>query len=250
MSLVLRGEKPFRGRQNEPLSPGNADICCVADRAAAWDEDYRRRGNLWGGAPAALPGIDAGAAVLELGCGNGKTLSALARRSSFTTAIDISPHAVALARRHSEMAGVCFVVADARHLPFRPESFDAVFLIHIVGHLPISGRKALAAEVCRVLTPGGRTFFRGFSVEDMRAGKGAETEQWTFRRDNGINTHYFTEDEVRDLFMPLAPARILTHRWSMRVRGRDLPRAEVEAVFEKTGTGTGADIPFLHFKTE
>ncbi len=207
----------------------------MTDRATAWDEDYQRRGNLWGGAPAALPDLPAGAAVLELGCGNGKTLSALVRRSSLTAAIDISPHAVALARRRPETAAACFAVADARRLPFRGETFDAVFLVHIAGHLPGPGRRAVAAEVRRVLVPGGAAFFRGFSVEDMRAGKGVETEHQTFQRGDGITTHYFTEDEVRDLFAPLAPALVRTHRWQMRVRGRDLPRAEVEAVFEKGG---------------
>ncbi len=248
MFLVLRGEKPFRGKENEPLSIDDTDLCCVTDHAAAWDDDYRRRGNLWGGAPVALPDIPAGAAVLELGCGNGKTLTALALDSTFVAAIDISPRAVALARRRPDMTGVCFAVADARALPFCPETFDAVFLVHVAGHLPGAGRRALAAEVCRVLVPGGRAFFRGFSVEDMRAGKGTETEQGTVRRNNGIITHYFTEGEVRDLFTPLVTIRVQTHRWHMRVRGRDLLRAEVEAVFEKAGAG--ADIPFLHFKTE
>lgn len=206
--------------------------------ASPWDEDYRRRGDLWGGAPAPLPDLPDGAAVLEVGCGNGKTLAALARRSPRVAAVDISPHAVALARRHPGTAAISLGVADARHLPFREGTFDAVFLVHIVGHLPEPGRKAAAAEVCRVLRPGGKVFFRGFSVEDMRAGKGAETERRTFRRGDGIITHYFTEDEARDLFAPLVPVSVRTHRWQMRVRGRDLPRAEVEAVFRNATAGT------------
>lgn len=201
---------------------------------SAWDDDYRRRGNLWGGAPAPLPDIPAHAAVLELGCGNGKTLAALVRRSAHVTAVDVSPHAVALARRHPGTAAACLTVADARCLPFRKASFDAVFLVHIIGHLPGPGRKAVASEVCRVLRPRGAAFFRGFSVEDMRAGKGAETERQTFQRGDGIITHYFTEDEAAELFAPLVPVSVRTCRWQMRVRGRDLPRAEIEAAFKKT----------------
>ncbi|MCK8517446.1 class I SAM-dependent methyltransferase [Methanoculleus sp. 7T] len=203
--------------------------------SAAWDEDYRRRGNLWGGAPAPLPDLPAGAAVLELGCGNGKTLAALTQRSWVVTAVDISPHAVGLARRHSGTAASGLAVADARCLPFRDGAFDAVFLVHVAGHLPEPGRRSTASEVCRVLRPGGAAFFRGFSVEDMRAGKGAETEPQTFRRGDGIITHYFTETEAAELFAPLVPVSVRTHRWRMRVRGRDLPRAEVEAVFRKRG---------------
>jgi len=204
----------------------------VTGDTSPWDEDYRRRGDLWGGAPAPLPDLPAGAAVLEVGCGNGKTLAALLRRSSRVAAVDISPHAVALARRHPDTAPASLGVADARHLPFCEGAFDAVVLVHIIGHLPEPGRRAAAAEVCRVLRTGGTAFFRGFSVEDMRAGKGAETEPQTFRRGEGIITHYFTEDEVRKLFAPLVPVFLRTHRWRMRVRGRDLPRAEIEAVFK------------------
>ncbi|KDE56181.1 class I SAM-dependent methyltransferase [Methanoculleus sp. MH98A] len=198
-----------------------------------WDEDYRRRGNLWGGAPAPLPDLPADAAVLEVGCGNGKTLAALARRSPRVTAVDISSEAVALARRRPGTAEIGLAVADARHLPFRPGAFDAVFLVHVAGHLPEQGRKALASEAVRVLGPGGTLFFRGFSVEDMRAGKGTETEPWTFRRGEGIITHYFTEAETAELFAPLAAVSVRTHRWPMRIRGQDLPRAEVEGVFRR-----------------
>jgi len=207
----------------------------VTAQPSPWDEDYRRRGNLWGGAPAPLPEIPDGAAVLEVGCGNGKTLEALARRSPRVTAVDISSEAVALARRRPGTAEADLAVADARHLPFRDEAFDAAFLVHVAGHLPLRGRRAVASEAVRMLRPGGTLFFRSFSVEDMRAGKGMETEPWTFRRGEGIITHYFTEAETAELFAPLVPVSVRTHRWRMRIRGEDLPRAEVEGVFRREG---------------
>jgi SAM-dependent methyltransferase len=207
----------------------------VNTHKSAWDEDYRRRGDLWGGAPPPLPDLPAGAAVLELGCGNGKTLAALIRQPWSVTAVDISPRAVSLARRRPGTAAANLVVADAACLPFRGEVFDAVFLVHVAGHLPETGRRNVASAVCRVLRPGGAAFFRAFSVEDMRAGKGVETEAQTFSRGNGIITHYFTETEVEELFAPLAPVSVRTRRWQMRIRGGDLPRAEIEAVFRKTG---------------
>jgi len=207
----------------------------VTDHVSAWDEDYRRRGNLWGGAPALLPELPSDATILEVGCGNGKTLSALVRQFRSVIAVDISPRAVALARRHPGLAAAALTVGDARFLPVSDGTFDAGFLIHIAGHLPEPGRRAVAAEACRGLRPGGFGFFRDFSVEDMRAGKGLETEDRTFRRGNGIITHYFTETETRELFRPLVPVEIRTHRCSKRVRGRDLPRAEIEAVLLKEG---------------
>ena len=43
----------------------------------AWDKDYASRGRLWGGAVMDLPHLPEGSAVLELGCGDGKTLSGM-----------------------------------------------------------------------------------------------------------------------------------------------------------------------------
>ena len=42
--------------------------------------------------------------------------------------------------------------------------------------------------------------FSGFLNRDFRYGQGNETEPGTFLRGNGIQTHYFTGQEVVDLF--------------------------------------------------
>jgi hypothetical protein len=67
----------------------------------------------------------------------------------------------------------------------------------------------------------------------MRAGQGEEAEPGTFRRGGGILTHYFTEGEVMGIFCELEPVSIGTQSWTMRIKGKDLLRAEVEAVFKK-----------------
>ena len=200
---------------HEPLSTGGTDLRSVNTHKSAWDEDYRRRGDLWGGAPPPLPDLPAGAAVLELGCGNGKTLAALTQQPWSVTAVDISPRAVSLARRRPGTAAANLVVADAACLPFRGEVFDAVFLVHVAGHLPETGRRNVASAVCRVLRPGGAAS----SVHSQlricvpeRGGDGAQT----FSRGNGIITHYFTETEVENS----------SHR-SPRL-GRDAPLADAD----------------------
>ena len=197
----------------------------------AWDKDYASRGRLWGGAVMHLPRLPDGASVLELGCGNGKTLSALPGGWKIV-ALDVSREALHLARR--VRADVELIQADASRLPLPGESFDAVFAFHVTGHLLACGRRALAREAARVLLPGGRLFFRDFAAEDMRAGQGEEVETGTFRRGSGILTHYFAEDEVKELFSDLQPVSIATHCWKMRVKGEDHLRAEVEAVFLKS----------------
>jgi SAM-dependent methyltransferase len=43
----------------------------------AWETGYRTRGRMWGGSPGFIPPLPAVGRVLELGCGDGKTLSFL-----------------------------------------------------------------------------------------------------------------------------------------------------------------------------
>ncbi|MDD2754690.1 MAG: class I SAM-dependent methyltransferase [Methanothrix sp.] len=197
----------------------------------AWDKDYTSRGRLWGGGVKDLPALPEGSFVLELGCGDGKTLSALPGGCR-VVGLDVSPQALLLASQVRADANL--ILADVGYLPLRKESFDAVFAFHVTGHLLIAGRCALAREAARVLVPGGRLFFRDFCDLDMRAGQGVEVEPGTFRRGSGVLTHYFTEDEVKVLFCSLWPASISTYCWKMRVKGEDHLRAEVQAVFLKS----------------
>jgi ubiquinone/menaquinone biosynthesis C-methylase UbiE len=169
--------------------------------------------------------------VLELGCGDGKTLAGMPGGWKIA-ALDISPQALQLTRR--VLPDARMILADARLLPIKGESFDAVFAFHVTGHLLLPEREALAREVARVLRAGGKLFFREFGTEDMRLGQGEEVEAVTFRRGEGIITHYFTEREVEELFCDLRAISVDTHRWTLRVKGKDLTRAEVEAVFIKS----------------
>lgn len=196
----------------------------------AWDLEYAARGRLWGGAVSHMPTLLAGSRVLELGCGDGKTLAGMAD-SWRIVSLDVSPQALRLSRTVRPEARL--LLADASRLPFRGGKLDAVFAFHVTGHLLAAGRSALAGEAARVLAPGGRLFFREFAGCDLRAGQGEEVESGTFLRKSGIVTHFFSEGEVRDLFDDLRPISVATRRWNMRIKGRDLLRCEVQAVFQK-----------------
>jgi SAM-dependent methyltransferase len=210
---------------------GRTDIP-VRENPGAWDAEYSRKGRLFGGSVFTLPGLLPCTDVLELGCGDGKTLSAMVQRGWKVTALDLSARAIVLAR---DAAGLPanLVIGDARAVPFRPETFDAVFAHHILGHMKEGDRDTISRGICRVIRPGGNLYFNDFSTRDFRFGKGSETEPGTFRRGNEICTHYFTPSEVADLFSRLAVVSVDYRDWTMRIRGRDLPRSEVTAVFRK-----------------
>lgn len=102
-------------------------------------------------------GLSAAPRVLEVGCGHGVALAALARlrEPRRLVGIDIDPLAVAAARRALDAdridAEVC--VADVRALPFADGSFDLAIDFGTLFHI---ARADLGiAEIARVLTLGG-----------------------------------------------------------------------------------------------
>ncbi|MFY9801410.1 MAG: class I SAM-dependent methyltransferase [Methanoregula sp.] len=200
----------------------------------AWEADYSKRGLLWGGITHDLPELPAGSSVLELGCGNGKTLSVMIQRGWDVTAVDFSPRAVSLSKKRFKTTSSCeFIVADVRHSLFKKNSFDGIFAIHIFGHLQKHDRKIIPSVLAHNLKPGGILFFSDFSTDDFRCGSGVETETTTFLRGSGIITHYFSREEVIDLFSGLTPLSVKIHQWPMRVRGKNLMHSEIKAIFAK-----------------
>lgn len=204
----------------------------MTDDRAVWNEAYKRRRNIYGGVAQGIPPLPPGARVLELGCGNGKNTGMLLRQGYEVVALDFSRAAIGAARAGLMESGTGHaMLADARTLPLRPQSCDAVTARHIIGHMTRAGRVAIAAEIFRVLRGGGTLYFTAFSREDFRYGEGRCTEEDTFLRGDGISTHYFSEDEVRGLFLPLTCQSQMTRTWDLRVRGKTYGRAEIHAVF-------------------
>jgi ubiquinone/menaquinone biosynthesis C-methylase UbiE len=82
----------------------------------------------------------AGSRVLEAGCGVGAQTITLARQSpeAHITAVDLSESSLAQARKKIEAAGcshVRFRQADIFDLPFKPESFDHIFVCFVLEHM-------------------------------------------------------------------------------------------------------------------
>lgn len=98
--------------------------------------------------------------ILDYGCGHGMASVVLARRGAEVVAFDLSGGYVAEAQRRAEANGVAshiaFVQAAAERLPFRDGSFEGVWGNAVLHHLEL---EPAAAELARVLKPGGRAVF-------------------------------------------------------------------------------------------
>lgn len=95
-----------------------------------------------------------GAAVLDLGCGPGRPVTAyLSARGCPVTGIDLSAAQVDLARK--AVPGAAFVVADVMERDFPAGSFAAATAFYMLFHLPGEEQPALLARVFHWLAPGG-----------------------------------------------------------------------------------------------
>ncbi len=107
--------------------------------------------------------LQPGTSVLDIACGTGQPALAAARRvlpHGRVVATDIAPEMLAVARRRAADAGVAnieFREADAEHLPFADDSFDAVTCAFAL--MFCLDLERAVAEVHRVVKPGGRVAF-------------------------------------------------------------------------------------------
>jgi SAM-dependent methyltransferase len=106
----------------------------------------------------ALCGIDSGQTVLDVGCGGGATPSYLAKTvGCAVVGADLMAGMVWHARERAEADRVTdrvvFAVADARHLPFKDDHFDAVIMESL--NIFFGEKQKAMREYIRVTKPGG-----------------------------------------------------------------------------------------------
>lgn len=105
--------------------------------------------------------IDATAtSLIDIGCNVGELLATCRRlRPSMRLAgVEVNAAAAEVARRNVPDAHIELVTGPA--LPFESRAFDYAACIEVLEHVPCQDRKALLAEIRRVLRPGGRLLLR------------------------------------------------------------------------------------------
>lgn len=187
--------------------------------------------------------------MLEVGCGVGNLVFPLiedGHRDYFIYACDLSPRAVELVRQHNlyderyMRAFPCDITTGEVFGTLAEGSLDIATLIFVLSAIHPEKFRAVAANIFRLMKPGGMVLFRDYGLYDMaqlRFKPGHKIGENFYMRQDGTRSYYFAEQEVGDLFRE-AGFEVVTnsyiHRRTINPKeGIDVPRIFVQAKFRK-----------------
>jgi SAM-dependent methyltransferase len=173
-----------------------------------------------------LPGRE----VVDVGCGDGSLVRALAARGASVVGVEVSEAAVARAQdgRHR------YVVGRADALPLEDASVDACVLMRSLHHVPAEAMPRAFEECARVLRPGGAMYVAEPLAEgayfELVARVDDEREVRALAQAAIAATTALRRERTVDYAVPLRPAGFDAFR--ERVIGADPTRADRFAALE------------------
>ena len=136
--------------------------------------------------------------LLEIGAGTGQDSVFFRDAGLDVTAVDLSPEMV----RKCQDKGLSAAVRDVQNLKFPDESFDAVYTLNCLLHVPNADLPEALSAIRAVLRPGGLIFvglWGGESAQGVLAEDQHEPKRFfSFRSDEELLGHLSRSFEVLD----------------------------------------------------
>jgi len=161
--------------------------------AEDWHRDHSHDDWWVGGTDTFIKEFQAGARILDVGCGSGVKSKYLIDRGFKVMGVDISEKLLEIAKKEAPEGE--FKVLSMNDLDTMAEMFDGVFAQASLLHIPRKEAGEIVEKMSRRLVPGGLLYI---AVKEMREGK--PEEGVTKENDYGYEYErffsYFTTDEL------------------------------------------------------
>jgi len=179
-----------------------------------------RKKRIWPDVEQFLEYINPGDKILDVGCGNGRLLQLLSGKEVDYTGLDISPALVEEAKK--EWSGldqkVEFQVGDILDLKFSENSFDVVFCLAVLYHIPSKKlREKAITNLAKVVKPGGYVFITVWNLWQPKF--------LSYIRKNNFKRFFgLSKLDFNDFFLPWkdSSGKVLTTRYCHAFRKKEL----------------------------
>jgi ubiquinone/menaquinone biosynthesis C-methylase UbiE len=177
--------------------------------------------------------VSPGDFVLDLGCGNGRLFQLFSDLNISYVGLDVSAALIEEAQKTYVRQGAQFIISDALKLPFNSASFDVVFSIALLHHIPSwEYRCQLVKEVYRVLKESGLFFVSVWNLWQVR--------YLRFVLKSFLAKFFFVSDlDFRDVFIPWksTDGRVIVRRYCHAFTRSELKKLFKLADFREIETG-------------
>lgn len=147
--------------------------------------------------------------ILDFGCGLGRHSIFFSKQGFHVSAFDLSKEGTEHLKKWAAKEGLSIEItnADMLLLPYKDDSFDAIFAYHVISHTDSVGIKQIISEISRVLKIGGEIYLTLCSKETWSfkdAGYPILDANTVLKTDDGpeegIPHFYVTLDDIINLF--------------------------------------------------
>ena len=184
----------------------------VTQSLESWDKIYAQQGKVFTEPHEDLPKFvqslrkSGASTILDLGCGSGRHVIYLARCGFSVFGIDNSQEGLKITRKwlnDERLDADLQLHSMTDKLPYQNSFFDAVLSTQVIHHADIATIKGIVKEVSRVLKSDGFLFITVPSIRNQGT-TFKQLEPNTFipldGPEKGIPHHYFTPEELREVF--------------------------------------------------
>ena len=145
--------------------------------------------------------------ILDLGCGTGRHLVYFSKHGFEVYGLDAAPKGLEIAQQWLFKENLKAKLTQHRiekRFPFEDNFFDVIISIQVIHHAKIETIKKIVAEITRVLKKNGiifitvpqRNFHKEYGFKEIEPGTIVPLDG----PEKGLPHHYFTPEELRELF--------------------------------------------------